>query len=332
MWRFSVLLIIFSAAAVHAQSSGGFGNETLCTLRVDVKFVDKGLPAGRVHVELLHGFAGAAPDQVALTDSSGSAQFENLPPGDYSVKVSGEGIETADSGNFRIESGRVFMSELVAVRRKPGSDTGAAGAAAGTVSVRDLNIPAKALEEFTNGDSEMQHNHWKKAANDFKKAVSIYPQYSAGYYNLSIAYYQLGQKDKQREALQSCLKINDHFAPALVSVAHMDFADHKLSETSDLLDKAITTDPTNVDALALRVRVDFMQGKYEKAIDDAQSVHALPHGGYATVHYTAAAAFQHLNNVPEMIEQLKLYLKEDPSSPSAGYVQKTIAALDNQHP
>ena len=332
MWRFSVLLIILSAAAVHAQSSGGFGNETLCTLRVDVKFADKGLPAGRVHVELLQGFAGAAPDEVALTDSSGSAQFENLPPGEYSVKVSGEGIETTDSGNFRIESGRVFMSELVVVRSKPGNDTATAGAAGSTVSVGDLNVPAKALEEFANGDAEIQRKHWKKAANDFKKAVSIYPQYSAGYYNLSVAYYRLGQNDKQREALQACLKINGHFAPALVSLAHIDFADHKLPETGDLLDKAITADPTNVDALALRVRVDFMQGKYKETVADAQTVHNLRHEGYATVHYTAAAAYQRLNNIPAMIDQLKIYLKEYPGSRSADYVRKTIAALDNQHP
>lgn len=330
MWRFLLLVIVFSAAAVHAQSSATLGNETLCTLRVDVEFADKGVPAARVHVELLQGFAGAAPDEVALTDSSGSAQFENLPPGDYSVKVSGEGIETTDSGNFRIESGRVFMSELVAVRRKPGNDADASGATASTVSVRDLNVPAKALEEFTNGDSEMQHKHWKKAANDFKKAVSSYPQYSAAYYNLSVAYYQLGQKDRQREALWACLKINNRFAPALVSLAHIDFADHKLPETRDLLDKAITADRTNVDALALRVRVDFVQGKYQETIADAQTVHSLPHEGYATVHYTAAAAYQRLNNIPAMIDQLKIYLKEDPDSGSADYVRKTIAALDHR--
>lgn len=220
------------------------------------------------------------------------------------------------------------MSELVVVRRQPGNDATATGAV-GTVSVGDLNVPKDALEEFTNGDSEMQRKHWKKAAADFKKAISIYPQYSAGYYNLSLAYYQMGKKDEQRDALQKALAIDARFVPALVTLAHIEFADHKLSETKDLLDKAITAAPTNVDALALRVRVDFMQGKYEQTIADEQTVDSLPHDGYATVHYTAAAAYQRLNNVPDMIEQLKLYLKEDPSSPSVDYVRKTIAALES---
>lgn len=332
MWRFSVLLIIFAATTVHAQSPVGLGNETLCTLRVDVESQNKGVPVNRARVELFQGFAGMSPVQVGLTNSSGSAQFENLPPGDYRVKVSGEGIENADSGNFRIESGRVFISELVVVRTKPTNDAGAAGAAGNIVSVRDLNVPKKALEEFTNGDSEMQRKHWKKAATDFKKAVSTYPQYSAAYYNLSVAYYQMGDKDEQRDALRKTLAIDAGFVPALVSLAHLDFADHKLPETRDMLDKAITADPTNINALALRVRVDFVQGKYKEAIADAQTVHNLPHEGYATVHYTAAAAYQQLNNIPQMIDQLNIYLKEDPNSASAAYVRKTIAALRNPSP
>jgi Flp pilus assembly protein TadD len=331
MRRLSVVLFLLSALPVHAQNSVDLGNETLCTLRVDVEFQNKGVPVNRARVELFQGFAGMSPAQVALTNSSGSVQFENVPPGDYSVKVSGEGIETADSGNFRIESGRVFMSELVVVRTKPGNDAGATGAAGSTVTVRELDVPPKALEEFTNGDSEMQRKHWKKAATDFKKAVAIYPQYAAGYYNLSIAYYQMGNKDEQRDALQKTLAIDTRFVPALVSLSHLQFADHKLPETRDLLDKAITADPTNVDALALRVRVDFVQGKYQEAIADAQTVHSLPHQGYATVHYTAAAAYQQLNDIPQMIDQLKIYLKEDPNSASAAYVRKTIAALETPH-
>lgn len=328
MWRFPALLVLlFAAFPARAQISAA--NQTTCTLRVDVEFTDKGIAAVGARVELFEGFAGETPGRIGLTNSSGSAEFENLLPGNYRIEVSGEGIDTTDTGNVHIESGRVFMSELVVVRATPGNNAGAGKAS--TVSVRDLNVPPKALQEFAGGDSEMQRKHWKKAADHFKKAVSIYPPYTSAYYNLSIAYYQLGEKDKQLEALQKAVKIDDHFAPALISLAHVDFAGHNLTQVRGLLDKAVAADPTNVDALALLVRVDFMQKQYTQTIADAQKVHQLPHQGYATVHYTAAAAYQQLNEIPKMIEQLKIYLEEDPTSPSAGYVRKTIADLENPH-
>jgi hypothetical protein len=329
MWRLSPLLLLLAATVAHAQATANSGNETLCTLRVDVEFANKGLPASGLRVQLFQGFAGATPYQVGLTNSSGSAELENLLPGDYSVEVSGQGVETADSGNFHIENGRVFMSKLVVVHKREENNAGNTPTG-GSVDVHELNVPKSAAEELARGDSEMQRRNWKKAADHFKKAVSIDPHYSSAYYNLSVAYLQLKQPDKQRDALQKALDNDNHFVPALVSLAHIDFADHKLPEARDLLNKAISADPTDVDALALLVRVDFMQGQYQETIACEQKVHNLPHAGYATVHYTAAAAYQRLNKIPEMIDELKIYLKEDPTSPSAGYVRKTIADLRNQ--
>ncbi|MGH9715839.1 MAG: tetratricopeptide repeat protein [Candidatus Acidiferrales bacterium] len=330
MWRLLALFLVFSALAAHAQMSANQGNETLCTLHVDVEFANKGLPASGVRVEVFQGLLGITPNQVSLTNSSGWVEFENLLPGDYRVEVSGEGIETANSGNIHIENGRIFLSQLIAVHARTKFNAGT-GTPTGTVSVRELEVPKSASKELARGDAEMKHKHWKKAADDFKKAVSIYPQYPSAYYNLSVAYYRMEQPDKQRDALKKALVSDDHFVPALVSLAHIQFAEHKLPETRDLLNKAISADPTEVDALALLVRVDFLQGQYQETIADTERVQSLPHQGYATVHYTAAAAYQQLNRIPEMIEQLKMYLKEDPKSPSASYVRQTIAALQNRH-
>ncbi|MGH9739733.1 MAG: hypothetical protein ACRD4X_14280 [Candidatus Acidiferrales bacterium] len=330
MWRLSALFLVLFALAAHAQISPNQGNETLCTLQVDVESANKGLPESGARVEIFQGLAGVTPYQVSLTNSSGFAEFDNLLPGDYHAEVSGEGIETANSGDIHIENGRVFLTALVVVRASTENNSEIA-ASTGTVSVRELEIPKGASEELARGDAEMEHKHWKKAADHFKKAVSIYPQFSSAYYDLSVAYYRMEQTDKQRDALKKALASDDRFVPALVSLAHIQFADHKLPNTRELLNKAISADPTNVDALALRVRVDFLQGHYQETIDDAEKVHSLPHQGYATVHYTAAAAYQRLNRIPEMVGQLKIYLKEDPTSPSANYVRQTIAALENKH-
>ncbi len=247
-------------------------------------------------------------------------------PGNYRLVVTGEGLETTYGPLFRVDSVHVFENQFIAVRRledKPGGPAGAGN----SVNVHNLNVPNEASEELKRGNSAMQHKNFKEAAEHYSKAIAIYPQYSLGYYNLSVADRELGQTDNQRDALQKALGIDDHYVPALVGLSHLEFADHKLPETKDLLDKAISADPNNVDALALRVRVDYLQGQYEQAIADAQRVHSLPHDGFASVHYTAAAAYQQLKRIPEMISELKTYLKEDPTSSNAGYVRQEITDL-----
>ncbi|HXY25463.1 MAG TPA: tetratricopeptide repeat protein [Candidatus Acidoferrum sp.] len=331
MWRLWFCFFLLTVIRTPGQIISTPLNHTVCTLRVDVTFADGGRAASGVRVQILQGLANAAPMQVVMTNSSGSAEFPGVPPGDYRVEVSGEGIQTTSSDVIHIEDGRVFMSQMITVRKTEDPSNSAGKNGLGNfVSLAELNVPEKASEELTHGAAEMQHNNWKKAAEHFNKAISIYPQYASAYYNLSVAYGKLNKPEQQRDALQKTLKINGNFAPALVSLAHLEVADHKPQPARALLDKAVLADPNNVEALALRARVDFMQGQDQQAIADAQRVHEMPHQGYATVHYTAAGALQRLNRIPEMVAQLKLFLQEDPTNPRAEYVRQTIAELQGQ--
>jgi len=327
MWPRLLLILLFAALPTHAQYSANVQNHTLNTLRVDVAFVTGGHVPQGIRVQLLQGLATAVPLAVVVTDSNGSAEFSALLPGDYRVEVSGPGIEPKQSDIIHIQDGQVFISQTIAVRKPTAPNPETNTRMGNTVAVSELDVPKLASKELDRGDAEMQHSNWQKAADHFNKAISIYPQYASAYYNLSVAYSHLDKPDAQREALQNALKINESLAPALVSLAHLDVADHKPEQAKQQLDKVLTTNPTNVEALALRVRVDFMLGQDQQAIDDAQRVHDLPHAGYATVHYTAAAAYQHLNQIPQTIAQLQLLLQEDPNNPRADYIRQTIAEL-----
>lgn len=318
-WRISVSML---ALFLFFPDVPGYSQLPTSSLRVDVENANKGSPVEGLHVQLLQGVSGTT-FEVGITNSSGSVDFQGLTPGDYKIEVSGQGIETTDSAIFHIDSTLIFSSQQVVVHSIATYIAGAGNA----VNVHELNVPPDASQELARGDQAMQQKNWKQAVGHYNKALAIYPKYALAYYNLSTAYLQMQQPDKQRDALQKALDIDDHFVPALVGLAHLEFADHKYPETLALLDTAIAADPADVEALALRVRVDYMQANYQAAISDAQKVHSLPHEGYATVHYTAAAAYQQLNRIPEMIEELKMYLKEDPTSPNAAYVRQTIISL-----
>jgi Tfp pilus assembly protein PilF len=166
---------------------------------------------------------------------------------------------------------------MVSVRRAQiGGSSTTTATAGSTVSVAELNVPKEASQELERGNDEMQHSKWERAAEHFNKAVVIYPHYASAYYNLSIAYSHLGESNQQRDALQKALKINDRFVPALVGMAHLDVSDHHPEQALALLDKTLATAPTNVEALALRVRVDFMpHGCVTPAIVTADSLQGV---------------------------------------------------------
>ncbi|MGB7844836.1 MAG: tetratricopeptide repeat protein [Candidatus Acidiferrum sp.] len=330
MWRLLFAFFLLAVGAAHARFVANPQSRSACTLRIDVAFASGGRAGSGVRVQLLQGLMNASAIEVEMTNSSGSAEFHNLLSGDYRVEVSGDGIETTTSSIIHIEDGRVFLSQFVAVQRESNGESSAARVAGPMVTVTELEVPKKASEELAKGNTEMQRSNWKRAAEHFNKAVSLYPQYASAYYNLSVAYYRLGQQDQQRDALHKALQINDHFLPVLVSLSHLDLAARNLTEARALLDKAVSLDPTNIEALALRVRVDFLQGDDEQAVADGHKAHDMPHQGYATVHYTAAAALQRLNRIPEMLAELQMFLQEDPTNPSASYVRETIASLQNQ--
>lgn len=158
MWRRLLLVVVVAAIPVRGQILPNPQNHSVCTLRVDVMFSAGGSAPSGVRVQLLQGLANATPLEVEMTNSSGSAEFPNLPSGDYRVEVSGAGIVTTKSDIIHIEDGHVFESQAISVRRADSSSALPRGLS-NTVTVVELNVPQEASQELTRGASEMQRNN-----------------------------------------------------------------------------------------------------------------------------------------------------------------------------
>ncbi len=320
-WAAPLALLLLATTPVLAQL---LSNQASGTIRVDVVNSKGGHARAGLSVQLLGGLSGRGVG-MNTTNSSGTAEFEGVEPGNYHVRVSGDGIQTAESDTVTVQGTTVFESVTVVVR-----DIEAGNPGSSSVAVVDLNVPKEASKEYDHGNEEMAHKHWNKAMDHFNKAIAIYPQYSSAYNNLAACYEKLGQKDRQRDALQKAISANDHCVPAMVNLAYMAVDDHNLSEAVILLNKATAADPNYVEALVLMARVDFMQARYDDAIAAAHKVHSLPHEHFAIVHYTAAGAYEREGRLPEAIAELQLYLKEEPTGPRSDAVRKAIAAFQKE--
>src|ERR1022692_187359 len=101
-----ILLVFVSLAA--AQQNGN--------LRVEVVFADGRRCNIAVHVQLMSS-AGTSIAAESYTNDSGTTELYNLEPGTYHLVISGQGIETADSGVFEVDSRKLTQSINVTVRR-----------------------------------------------------------------------------------------------------------------------------------------------------------------------------------------------------------------------
>jgi tetratricopeptide (TPR) repeat protein len=322
MFRLILFALVFSPALAAARlgQSYNFGD-----LRVQVVFTDGRKCAMQSRVQMMEGLSNI-PVAEGYTSAEGMIEFSRLAAGTYHLIVSGEGIETSDSGMIEVDSRKTTQSILVTVKRT-GEDQGDDRSKTPKIAAAALNIPEGAQKEFSKASEFITKENWKEAIERLLKAVSIYPQYAAAYNNLGVAYGRLGDRGKEREALQRAIDLDDHFASAFVNLAHLDILNRNFASAETLLGKATAADPGNPQTLTLLANVQLLQQHYDDAIANCRKVHALTHDPHALTHYIAARALEHENRLREAAEQLQIFLAEEPSGARADAVRKELASL-----
>lgn len=316
--RLSVVIVLLVAATLaHGSNSG--------RLHVRLLFSD-GHPCNlRVRVVLLNG-ASSTPVGESYTDEDGAADFADLAAGTYHVMASGDGIEDTDSGRVEVDARDGTQSVFVTAKRT--GERAVATPNPGTVSAVELNVPAEAKKDFDNARTFMAKQNWTKAKDELVKAVTNYPQYASAYNNLGVVYARLGDRAHERESLQTAVRLDDHFAAALVNLATMAVVDRNLSEAEPLLNRAAAADPNNVQTLVLLARVQFAQQHWEAAVATCHKVHFVHLGEEPFGHYIAAQALERENRHADAVSELHTFLQEEPTGPRADTIRKEMAAME----
>jgi Tfp pilus assembly protein PilF len=247
--------------------------------------------------------------------------------GSYHLQVSGEGIEETDSGRIEVNAGDGAQSLFVSVKRIAETRAAVGNPKSPTVAAVDLNIPEGAKKDFDKARTLMAKQDWSKAKDELMKAVATYPQYSAAYNNLGVVYARLGDRVRERESLQAAIRLDDHFAAALVNLATMAVVDHNLAGAEPLLNRAAAADPNNVQTLLLLAKVQFAQRHWEAAIATCHKIHFVHLGEEPFGHYIAAKALEEENRAAAAATELHTFLDEEPAGARADAVRKEMAAM-----
>ncbi|MGA8490464.1 MAG: tetratricopeptide repeat protein [Terriglobales bacterium] len=318
-----VLLLCLPLSRSVAQHQAG-------NVHVYVTYPDDRAVTVQVKVSLISGSSGTQVEEN-FTNDRGEATFLNVAVGNYHVSVSGEGIQATQSDSFEVDERKTTQSVLVRVQRAaegaPANPTNASGA---TISASDLKVPKKASKEFDKATKLIARQDWQAAIDQLNKAIVLYPAYAEAYNNLGVAYAHLGNSDKEREALQKAVAVDNHFAPALVNLARLELKEHSFAAAETHLHQATAADPNDPRALVLLAQAQLLDHHYEDAIASAGKVQALSHDSYAVIHYVAARACERLNRLRDAVNELKLFLAEEPSGERADAARQEMAAIQKE--
>lgn len=250
---------------------------------------------------------------------SSTIEFMVVRAGDYHVVVTGDGIETTDSGRFKVIGLGVARTLDVAVRR-----TGETNSKSPKAGAAILLIPSGAMKQFNKGSELMAKKEWQKAIPPLKNAVSQYPKFAAAYNSLGTAYIQLGDKSAARDALNKAVSADDHFAPAYISLAKMAIDERNFPEAEEMLKKAVVADPTSPQVWIVLANVQLLNQHYPEAIASCQKVYSISKGPYPAAHHIAALAYEHENQSAKAVAELETLLKEEPTGPLADEARKEM--------
>ncbi len=309
------LLLVGSVAAQLASDT------IIHRVRIRVAFVNGVCDRStQVRMVALGGapFEGAANEQCIV-------DFLNVPVGTYHLVVSGQHTPDTDAGRVTMDPASSLEFEVnVKSDYEPEHADGVPASA--LVSAADLSVPARARKEFDKANELLAKQDLTQAIHRLNKAIEVYPAYAGAYNNLAVIYARQGDRVREREALEKAISINDHLAPAYANLGRMSIATEDYPGAESALRKASSFDPTDAMMLMLLAYAEFMDHHVDEAIVTSRKAHSLQ-GPHAYAHQIAARAYEQKRDTANAIQELALFLQEEPGGARAESARKELSAL-----
>jgi tetratricopeptide (TPR) repeat protein len=319
---------VCSTSAVAQQTGVGLSGNSGVTVQVRVMQPNDLPPDGHLRVDLLN--SGGQIFSAQWTNSNGMAIFDDVPGGDYQIRVSGDSIQEAVGSSFYLESRMRNHTETVVVQ--PRETKPSVTSAPPAIAVVDFNVPKAARKAVESGVEAFNRGELDQARDDFEKAIAKYPKYATAYNFLGLTFIEQKQPDRGQKAFEKAIELNQNFAEAYANLAKLYFRQQKFQQSEPLLEKAVAADPRNVEALTFLVQIELLEKKYDLAAANARKVHELPHANYAIVHFMAARALRANNQLTEAMNEYRLFLQEAPSSKNSPQALQELSQLEKRKP
>lgn len=194
------------------------------------------------------------------------------------------------------------------------------------VSTVELEVPERARKELRHANELLVKQDYNHALKRLNQAIRIYPAYPDAYNNLAVVYAHLGDRVREREALEEAIRLNDHFALAHLNLGRVHISSADFTGAGAELEKAASLNPTEPATLILLAYTELMEWHLDDVMCTTRKAHALrtPH---AFAHRLAARALERQNELGRAITELQISLNEEPAGPRADAARKELTIL-----
>jgi len=325
MQRFFIGVLLITACAVQltAQIPAAPNVVKQGELAVRVTYENDRPVGPNVRVELLGAYGGIV--QTLTTDTSGMVHFTRLDPARYKLRVTGDGLVTAETAEIDMTDSGPRVNQSVQVRRVLGAADALPRAAI------DASIPPDARKEFDKASQKMEHQDWSGAQPHLEHAIAIYPKYALAHNDLALVYMHLNQNEKAVASFRSAVELDEHLQSANLYLGQFYYENKDFKQAEPYLLRASSADPRNPQILLAVANSQMKNGETEQALANAQKVHAVPdHKKFAVAHLIAAQVLTDRGENQRAREEYRQFLSEDPGSPLAARVKDALAKLGTE--
>jgi len=256
------------------------------------------------------------------TTEAGLVEFNNLPPGSYTLHVIADGYESAKQ-TIAVTGEPAIVK--VRLRRRAGDTLKGVSAffnSGGSASLMSTN--AKAQRQVAKITVALRTNKPELAHADLERLYLEMPTDP----NLNYLYglYEKEIKDLARAKFywRKAVAIDPSQIAALLELAHAELSEEKPAEAISFLNRAVQVSPAAWHPHAMMVLAYLKLKQYDSAIREADRAVELNHSQAAFVLPALAGVLASDGHTEEAIQVLQHYLQERPQDSKA---QNLLAAL-----
>ena len=264
-----------------------------------------------------------------FTDGRGRFRFSRLAPGSYTVTAF-----IAGAGELRQTV--VVSAKLADSRRRvavtlpvPTSPQTAAKSLEerSTVSVGQLAIPQRALNEYRNAERRLNRHDIEGARQRLKRAVEIAPQFVAAWNHLGTIAYQSGDYEQAEKYFRTALEHEPGaFTPA-VNLGGTLLSLRRFEEALKYNQYAAGERPDDALANSQLGQNHFFLGDFDKALKYLQEAKRLDPAHFSQPQLVLAEIYQRRGDRAQAIAELEDFLARHPDSRNAEAARRWLEQL-----
>lgn len=169
----------------------------------------------------------------------------------------------------------IGWSPVVRAQRAPSATT--IPAKRFTLSVRDLQIPAKAQTALRHGEECLQMGDASGSLRHIHRAIQVFPGFYEAFYDEGIAEMLLGRKADALQSFQKAIDLSGgHYASAYVGYGLVLAQQGNPTDAEPVVRRGLEEDPSLPDAFSVLSIVLFQEGRLNEAEQAARSALQMP--------------------------------------------------------